>query len=368
MNRSMLLILVPFAALFLATPTRAEIFCATTALELSTALNDAAFNGEDDVIRVQTGTYDGGGIHDFDYQPAFGPTGDVGTSLILIGGYTPFFDNPCGQILVEDPQLTVLDGGDVRLALLLYVNENSDVQVRLLTFASGFSSVHGGGLVFGTTGIDDGTLTIERNAFIANEATAAGAGLRVHTTNGYVRVINNLFFANNASHCAAASITSSGGTGLLDAVAIANNTAIFNTVNPEITSGGGGGICVGANDDVGLVVYNNNLWGNDLNDLSVAAESVYNLHNNNLGVRRGSPMTSSSGNISVEPVYESGLFNFTPTPDSPLVDAGHTPQLLWYLTEYDLLFHDRLSGPAVDIGAYESALDDRIFRDGFDTF
>ena len=72
------------------------------------------------------------------------------------------------------------------------------------------------------------------------------------------------------------------------------------------------------------------------------------------------------GNISVEPVFESGLFNFTPRRTSPLVDAGIAPSgvfTFWYLTDVDLNGVDRVVGSTVDIGAYEN---ERIFTNGFD--
>lgn len=368
MTRSMLHGAIAFVALCVAAPAPAAIFCATNALELSTALNDAAGNGEDDVIRVQTGTYDGGGIHDFDYAPAEFETGDVGTSLVLIGGFSPFGGNPCGQILVEDPLLTILDGGGVRRALKLHVREDSDITVRLLTFMNGTPGddpfFFGGGLYYHVVGGGNGSITIERNAFLANEAHSGG-GLAVYQAQAMVRVINNLFLANNADACGAANIRKLDGTSLLDAGYIANNTVIGNT-RASTAIGGGGGICAHV-EDTDMHVYNNNLWDNDLNDLYLSGNGEFILRNNNFEVRDGVEPALDHENISVEPVYESGLFNFTPARTSPLVDAGldgpNNGASTWYLTDLDLRAQARVVGPEVDIGAYEN---ERIFTNGFE--
>lgn len=369
MIRPLLRSALALGASCLAAPVPAATFCATNALELSTALNDAAGNGEDDVIRVATGTYDGGGIHDFDYAPAAFEGGDVGTSLVVEGGYTPFFDNPCGQILVEDPLLTILDGGDVRRALELHVREGSDITIRLLTFANGTPSAdpffYGGGLSYRALGGGDGSLTIERNAFLANHAHSGG-GLAVYQATAALRVINNLFISNSADACGAAHVRKVDGPAPFDAAFITNNTVIGNT-RTTTGVGGGGGICAYV-EDSDMFLYNNNLWGNDLNDLYLDGPGNLSVRNNNFEVRDGVEPSLEVGNISVEPVYEGGLLDFTPARTSPLVDAGLTggdpdggP---WYLTEFDLRAKARLVGPDVDIGAYEN---ERIFTNGFET-
>ncbi len=67
---------------------------------------------------------------------------------------------------------------------------------------------------------------------------------------------------------------------------------------------------------------NNNFWNNNGADLYVFAaagdDHDYVLRSKSLTRRIGDTHTSSSDNISVESVYESGLLNFAPVRSSPL--------------------------------------------------
>lgn len=75
--------------------TRAAIFCVSTAAELQAALTTAASNGEDDVIHIVQGTYNGNFV--YASTEAF--------NLTVEGGYAA----SCSSRVV-DPANTVLDG------------------------------------------------------------------------------------------------------------------------------------------------------------------------------------------------------------------------------------------------------------------
>lgn len=339
----------------------AAITCATTSAELQAALDAAEANDEADEIRIAVGTYvtpPGGFVYD-----AESIDGDQ-AGISLSGGWS--VDDSCGQVSDEDPLLTSLDGDGMDRPLQLYVRDSTDVEVRLLTFTGANAASSGGGLWIRASSGHVGTVRIERNAFIANTSGNWGGGLYTTDGIGALHVVNNLFIDNHAvGYHGAASLRRSGGPGIF----LVNNTVLDNT--SDIAAGGNG---VGGIEIVSpgrIVVANNNLWGNDYNDLYVSdsgGELDFVLVSNNFENRAGSDPDIVSGNVSVEPVYEPGLLKFTPVFGSPLVHAGfHPPEdAAWNLTDLDLKNEARVVGPFVDIGAYENPEADLIFVDGFD--
>jgi hypothetical protein len=105
MRKTIVFLFVPF---FLAGLAWGEEFCVSNASQLHDALTEAATNGEDDIIRVEKGTYTGNFVYD-----SF-----EGKSLTLIGGFAPNCDT---QTL--DPSNTILDGNDADR--VLYIKSHS---------------------------------------------------------------------------------------------------------------------------------------------------------------------------------------------------------------------------------------------------
>lgn len=375
--------LVPYGAaacllvgtLFAGTTACAATFCVSDATELQNALTTAQSNGEDDVIKIEEGTYyaPSGG---FEYAAVNFPDDDY--DLEISGGwYAPFNFACLGHH--NTPFQTVLDGNGSGSVMTLFVRVHSNVTVRLLTFARGGTgstyNVAGGLKVFNTYDSQTGdgyfgTITIERNAFIENTAWAdAGLYLGVFQSESTAlyRVINNLFLHNHGTHGpGAAGLFIGDGNGIY----LTNNTVLFNTTddtNPDAT---GGIEQSGAN--AAQFVANNNFWGNDGFDFLMYQQGVYvdyKLIDNNYQSLGGAPPTQMAGNLSAEPEYQDPLalfdYNFTPTRNSPLVDAGANPPPIstkWYVPDTDLFGSGRRV-ENVDIGAYE---EDVIFRDGFD--
>lgn len=352
---------------------RAAEFCVTNGVELDNALGTAESNGEDDVIKLHTGTYQAD-VFSFEYNAATVSGGDD-NDLTIIGGYSDFFGNPCGQLLVDDPLLTLLDANGSRRALKIDVRENSNVSVRLLSFVNGNAAGnYGGGLYINALDGSSGTLTVESNAFIDNVAQYGG-GLSVASRAGGfgpLRVIGNLFVGNHASsdgNIAAANLANLDNQGdVLKRIYFTNNTVVDNVAETSQSYA----TAVQLYGPVGRYVYNNNLWGNSGSDLLVYAPSTtsnneYDLYANNIGNRIGETPDFDIGNMSVQPVFEGDdPYDYTPVRTSPLVDAGISPAVddtNWYLTNRDLRDRTRVIGPAVDIGAFEN---ERIFRDGFE--
>lgn len=331
-----------------APPLLAATFCATTPAELEAALATAASNGQHDAIRIRIGNYDVSNV-DLVYDP---PAEDF--DLDISGGWVAFFENPCG-VRLADPWQTTLDGGGQRRILRIAIDESlSDVSIRQLVFLDGHVDPGlGGGLEIHYGADAGGTVVVERNVFLLNSAAQAGAlSIQGPTLE---KVTNNLFVLNEAGTRAAAVLSTTG----LFGVSFTNNTVLSNTHTnsnqPTISFGAGR-----------VFVANNNFWDNDGYDASLGSQGDRFAYNNNYGELQLAGGEILENNLSVEPEYESGLFNFTPVRNSPLVDAGREPagsSPLWDLTETDLNASARLVGPHVDIGAFEN---ERIFVDGFD--
>ncbi len=148
---------------FLAGLTWGEEFCVSSATQLQNALTEAATNGEDDIIRVEQGTYTGNFIFD-SYE---------GKNLTLIGGFAPGCDT---RIL--DSSNTILDGNNA--GRVLYINnpgpyQGGDIQIKGFTIQNGNTDEMAGGIyaascVMGTPG----RITIKDNIIKGNSASTGG--------------------------------------------------------------------------------------------------------------------------------------------------------------------------------------------------
>lgn len=350
-------------------------FCVNSATQLQNALSSAATNGQDDVIRVEEGTYNvpaGGFVYDAGNYP------NDDHDLEISGGWYSGFNFAClGQH--RTPFGTILDGKHSDPVMTVYPRVHTNVTIRFLSFEHADTSADygkAGGLKIYNTYDNQtgdgyfGTITIERNAFIGNTAWGA-AGLYLGTyrseNTAVFRVINNLFLHNHGTHgSGAAGLFHGDGKGIY----LTNNTVLSNTTDDTDPDATGGIEQSGANAT--QFVANNNFWGNDGLDFQMSYQGVYvdyTLIDNNYQSLGGAPPTQMAGNMSVEPEYQDPLalfdYNFTPSRNSPLVDAGASPppiSINWYLTDTDLFGAGRKVG-AVDIGAYEEEV---IFRDGFE--
>ena len=335
-----------------ATPAQGHIFCVETAAELTSALDGADSNGESDEIRLRKGTYSmANGVY-YDYDAIASENFDIEVS----GGWYQRGPAPCGA-QSDDPWETVLDGENAETVLRFKSLgvQQSALTVRLLTFMSGFEShpqadTTGGLDVlwwwFDVEAPTAGSIVIERNVFLLNDAEHA-----LSVNGGFPRVTNNLFLLNG-DHSFGASVELA--TWDIFGSAFSNNTVL-------------------GNDGAGLQIYgrgevvNNNFRDNGSHDVvQVNTDDDLFLYNNNYQSFDVGAGAFIEDNITVEPEYQAGLFNYTPVRGSPLVDAGREPQsalALWHLTDVDLNGSPRLVGAHVDIGAFEN---ERILVNGFD--
>jgi hypothetical protein len=352
---------------------RAATFCATDGAQLNAALIFARANGQSDVIRLATGFYDFPGAGTFEYDPG---AAEGSFDIEISGGWTSFFDNPCGQLLDSTDAFDTIITSDTANRLMNIepsANSSGDVTIRRITFLGGNSTGEGGGLrIYPFSGYT-GTILVDQCGFLSNQGSI-GAGLRIFS-GGTIRVRNSLFDSNNSILSSAVALQSDSGPGIY----ITNSTIVNNTTDATSTVGVpiDAGLLVRSNGDgPRAFVANNNIWGNEGVDLRLRMFQV-NLRNNNIGSVSPPPggISESINNISVEPMYESGALNYTPAQGSPLIDAGIRPQTItpipvpfeqnWSTGTLDVFSRARTSGARIDIGAYES-IPAGLFADGFE--
>lgn len=339
-----------------AQPVVADQFCVSTPTQLQAALDLAGSNGEDDHIRVRVGTYTA--VHPgFIYAPEAGEDHDIKIS----GGWMPYILGPC-TLQDEQPWATILDGnGSARIMLLEVLPAGVDVRIERLVFLGGnFGSFSPAGLDIHYLDGATGDVTVERNVFL-NNTSALAAGLGILGRGSTLAVVNNLFLLNQASsNLPAAYVVNS--VGSEGTVVFTNNTVLGNELGDTPSEDASAVYLLSGR----VLAANNNFWDNAGYDLYCGGTGNRRLFNNNHESFRLTGTELLMDNISVQPVYQGGLLNFTPVRGSPLVDAGTEPRGIdpgWYLADADLNGSTRKVGAHVDIGAYEN---ETIFDDGFE--
>jgi len=349
-------------------------YCVTSSQELQAALDQAASNGIDDVIRVAAGHYvvPAGG---FNYL-AQATSGDA-RSLRLSGGWTTVGQNDCAERPVEDPFLTVLDGQGSEFILQALMKSGAELAIELLHFKDGHSSLEPGGALragYPGSSVAIGRLRLERNAFTGNQAPSAGAlhlDLGDLADGSSIEILNNLFEDNLGAQ--------SPGTGYLalyrnsDPGADVSLLFISNTVIENHFADPGpfdtGGFVIQPHHDIPTRFINNLMWGSSGNDLWLMLGSALDYRHNNVGlVNAGMGQPAGTGNLSVVPEFAdcSGCPWRVPASGSDLVDAGieALPGEPWSLSVLDAAGQARVQGAGVEIGAFENT--DVLFRDRFE--
>ncbi|MCB1561465.1 MAG: hypothetical protein KDI75_10305 [Xanthomonadales bacterium] len=354
----------------LSTPVAAAEFCVTSSQQLVDALNAADSNNQDDVIRVATGDYSAPDANGFRYLANSASPED--RSLVISGGWTEFFGNPCGQQAGSAPWDTFLSGNGGRVMGIFEgsLSDITGIEISNLSFTNGDSAGEAGGL-FIDMNASSGDVQIERCAFIGNHASKAAAMKLVGTQR--IQLRSSLVVANTTAESgpqsSAVLISTSGDQGIY----LINNTIVSNQIEAADSPMYGGAFLV-ANDPAKALVVNNILWENDGYDLATFGSGDFYIHNNDIGERVGSNLELLD-NISVEPVYAGGLLDFTPAGDSELINAGRRPPPInpipvpfdnnWSTGSVDFVGNPRIRGGQIDIGAYEG-LPSVIFTDGFE--
>ncbi len=353
-------------ALLLSAPLSAAEFCATTSQQLSDALSTANSNNQNDTIRIAAGHYN---------APLLGfvYAGLQDDHLTVSGGWTEFFNNPCGIQSGVNAALTVLDGQHQQPVLRLHGHGNAGLDLSNLTVQNGFRSPqaggNGGGLLISSFLDFVGNVRIRHVAFLDNAATA-GAALYIERGD-HLTVRNAVFADNVAAAGSAVEIRMADGFGVHF-----NNNTVLNNLSGSSDPAVADGVFIEVAGNAQQYVANNLLWNNGAVDLAMAGSGVRHLYNNDIGVFQGTP-DHAGDNLSVAPELSGSSPPFRPLVTSPLRNAGRMPipitpiplpfTFAWGLDEFDLTGADRVIEDVVDIGAYEAwPAPDLIFADDFD--
>jgi len=320
----------------------AATLCVSNSNELYLALLGASLNDEDDVIRLQAGTYRSGHAEGFTVNLG-------GAALELSGGWST------GCAFRRRGVRSTIDGEYARPGLRISGSLALPKTARIahIAFIRGVDNEFGG-LAVSATGAGDLTVEIEDCRFHDNTSLdiedTIGGGLYVNADE--VSVMGSVFTDNHAGYAGgAAALECFSGLGAFTNNTVVRNTAGFGQPTDR------GGIILAANCT--WEVANNILWDNEGYDLSIR-DGGASLRNNNLDDLRGTP-TASSGNLNVDPQFVSaGILRLRRS--SPLIDAGLNETFLGL----PMFSHDggiRIAGPRIDIGAYEL---DVLFAHSFD--
>jgi hypothetical protein len=242
-------------------------YCVNDEIGLQAALDDAATNGEDDLVKLEQGTYAG----NFSYISS------QGHSITILGGYT----SGCGSRGL-DPLDTVIDGGDTERVLYIHNSNGGDITVDGLTIQGGNSSASGGGIyaVCSSSAVKAGDITVTNNILSGNYAANTGGGLYAQSystsgTAGNVTVTDNTITGNTAENYfgGGASSSSYSDSGTAGNVIFRDNIFSWNNAMS------GGGITAYSHSNSGtagnVTLTNNVITGNSANNGHCGGVYVY---------------------------------------------------------------------------------------------
>lgn len=343
-------------------------FCVSTSNELQNALTTAQGNGSSDYIYIKEGSYNVP-------NTGFRYWSNENYDLEISGGWSSFFDNPCG-LQSNDPYNTTLDGGgsnDGENLPILYIFgftgiTTADVTIKNILFINGYSGISGGISITMNFSEYSGHVKIENNAFIGNESPNYNSA--VHAEGGKITFKNNLVAGNHVNISNSVLLESFNATGIY----VTNNTIIGNTSN-SVSGFSLGGLSLKVTGTSQALIANNIFYNNDIRDLELEGDGYkYSYNNNIVGFQTGTA-DEEYMNFSSVPVFESGILNYTPALSSDLINSGFQPIFLlppvpfvynWSLSSTDLAGNIRVQDNTVDVGAYEATAETPIFANGFE--
>ncbi len=335
--------------------------CVDTGAELQQALSIAQSNGEDDTIKIETGTYSlPGGATAFEY---FSGQGDA---LSIEGGYSGGL--LCGRKR-NIASLTVLSGGGAQQVMRLRAWGDGTISVKNLSIRDGDSAADGGGLYIGDPGSTFmagfvGDVNVERVIFEFNHSGARGGALYVATNAGLVRVNGSLFAFNQCAdnYCALLVESPNAPLALPVQVYLGGNTLTVNRcsngapINCNMEAAGFEG-------PQHVRLYHNLFAFQSEYDLyAYDPDTEVDLYYNNIDQVFGT-LDDEVGSMNIDdPLFIDVLGDdFRLQSTSPMLNHGNAPLPP---TSIDLNGRTRIIGSAPDLGAYE--FNPALFDDGFE--
>lgn len=351
--------------LLVTTQIHAATFCVSNSTMLETVLDITESNGQDDVIKIKTGTYVP--LNDYGFRFYVGENHDIDIS----GSW----DNDCAEQSLN-PLDTVLDGDNINRVFSFYTDQSSpgitaNIHISVMSINNGLFHEQST-VAYNTSGLGfrlnhgyDGNTTIDRVFFMNNRSNISSA-LRGDGTK--LTVKNSIFFNNESDYGTVSSVA--------DEFYFINNTVVNNTYYDQFNGGSSkAGLIVSQYTEAAFIA-NNILWNNYGEDVigitNTQGDPLFYLYNNDYQSVSGI-FDNMSGNISSDPQLEL----FAPPITSPVVDRGYAEPsgiipfpppfyLAWTYGDFDFLNFDRVVNNRVDIGAIEAAAETPIFKNGFE--
>jgi len=372
-------------------------FHVTSAGEFVSSLQAASNNGEDDVLILEAGTYQG----NFSYQPRDGKTttirgaeGTTPSEVVLDGGgegsvFTLVaFPEGCfvtlAGLTVQNGMRDRHYGGGIRV---VSVSGTLELYLRNVIVQHNSAAYSGGGIGINPRGnsstkveIRDSIIRYNETPGLANGGQGRGGGIYAYAYKGNssieLLVVNSLIYGNKANW--------TGGGIEFDASEVGDeNTARMVLINTTVAGNvsdmnnrswfPGGGIMIygygGEGSRATLELYNSIVWGNTATagapgqDIYLGArdpgEAELHADHCDLGDVRvdesvGSPIYEKNQVISFDPLFldpEAGDFRLGE--DSPCLDAGTADVSGPGLPGLDIDGNPRVCGAAPDLGPYE---------------
>jgi hypothetical protein len=321
--------------------------CVSTTAQLVAKLNFWTTATDNVEIQLVQGVYDltGQWISQFAAD-----TNSVG--IALKGGYSA-----CGpggtagtRSAKVDANNTVLDGATTGRLRIDYA--------RSLLVDGMAIQRYGGGVMLGVNEYGNGTLS----NVIARDNAVNGLAAVLLISNGAVLVADSLFDGNyqgsncSVAYCAALAIQAS--------FAEINNTTIVDnpSVNGLLIDSGSGNF-----DGDNAVAVNDIFWNNGA-DMTTNGDVGLTVSYSDFTVKSGN-VAVGAGNIATDPLFvDPGHYDYALTANglqvSPAVNTGASAAAMGQLENYgypgfDIAGNPRIVGSNIDMGAFESAWDDR---------
>jgi hypothetical protein len=324
-----------------ASPALAATFCVGSESALQDALDTASINGENNTIKVRSGTYNAPSFG-FNYSQNAG-----NFNLDLEGGW-----NAGCAAQTRKASLTVLDGQSIHEVLRFAASATGSSGNITLRY---FDVYHGLDQNGYSPALDvlvyDGNVRVEGCRFRNNVSGSFPDVVSIEGHAGTIYFRGNVVADNSApQNSALMSIFAAAAPG---AVYINNNTIadnVFATTGPVY----------GTLFTYTVSLSNNILWSNGGPEIWGGANAL--MYNNDVDQIGATPAPGSVANISADPQFAGALDRHILS-SSPARDAGtNTPA--GGTLPVDLDGNPRTVSGQIDMGAYE--LQDDIFADGFD--
>lgn len=330
------------------------VYCVSDATGLQLALKQYTTQPGDDIqIKMVQGTYL--------YNGTYNGTGNFDSAgnpyrLSLLGGYTV----GCGARVINAAN-TIVDGQNLA-SVGIAISAQNNVLIEGLTFTR---MPQGLSIEFASDHAEDlDTITVRFCTF-RNNTLADGAGpLFVLDVDNSIVVIDDNVIANNSQPVHTGSFQDAA------LLIVQNDASNAYVVNNTITNNGANlpGMVLFQNQGSGQIyhVYNNIVWNNYLQDIVVsgtAGDTGVVLFNNLYSVYSGlGPIISSSNKVGAafDPFFlNPGAGDYHLANASPAVNAGALAIPSYAYPGQDNDGGKRLIGSSVDMGAFESGVDDK---------